>query len=80
MAVYKVIQDIEAEDKLLGPLTLKQFIFAVIAAGFVFAAYLLVKSVGVIYAAIPLSKAGFAFIVPAILGAIIFTFIIKEKV
>ncbi len=32
MATYKVIQDIEAEDKLLGPLTLKQFIFAGIAA------------------------------------------------
>lgn len=31
MATYKVIQDIEAEDKFLGPLTLKQFIFA--AAG-----------------------------------------------
>ena len=33
MAVYKVIQDIEAEDKLLGPLTLKGFIYA-ITAGF----------------------------------------------
>ena len=31
MAVYKVIQDVEAEDKLLGPLTLKQFIYAAIA-------------------------------------------------
>jgi len=31
MAVYKVIQDIEAEDKLLGPLSLKQFIYAAIA-------------------------------------------------
>jgi hypothetical protein len=30
MAQYKVIQDIEAEDKLLGPLTLKQFIYAAI--------------------------------------------------
>jgi hypothetical protein len=30
MATYKVLQDIEAEDKLLGPLTLKQFIFATI--------------------------------------------------
>ena len=30
MATYKVLQDIEAEDKLLGPLTLKQFIFAAI--------------------------------------------------
>lgn len=27
MATYKVIQDIEAEDKFLGPLTLKQFVF-----------------------------------------------------
>lgn len=31
MAVYKVIQDIEAEDKLLGPLSLKGFIYAAIA-------------------------------------------------
>lgn len=31
MATYKVIQDIEAEDKLFGPLTLKQFIFACLA-------------------------------------------------
>lgn len=30
MASYKVIQDIEAEDKLLGPLSLRQFIYAVI--------------------------------------------------
>ncbi len=30
MATYKVLQDIEAEDKLLGPLTFKQFIFAII--------------------------------------------------
>ena len=37
MATYKVMQDIEAEDKLLGPLTLKQFIFVIIflAIGFV---------------------------------------------
>mgnify|MGYP000185604955 CR=1 FL=1 len=32
MATYKVIQDIEAEDKLLGPLTLRQFIYASIVA------------------------------------------------
>lgn len=31
MAVYKVIQDVESEDKLLGPLTLKGFIYALIA-------------------------------------------------
>ncbi len=37
MAQYKVLQDIEAEDKLLGPLTLRQFIYAiiVIVLGFV---------------------------------------------
>ncbi len=28
MATYKVIQDIEADDKFVGPLTLKQFVFA----------------------------------------------------
>ncbi len=32
MASYKVIQDIEAEDKLVGPLTLRQFIYGCIAA------------------------------------------------
>jgi hypothetical protein len=31
MSTYKLIQDIEAEDKILGPLTLRQFIFALIA-------------------------------------------------
>lgn len=36
MATYKVIQDIEAEDKLIGPLSLRQFIYAAIciASGF----------------------------------------------
>ena len=32
MATYKVLQDIEAEDKLVGPLSLRQFIYACIAA------------------------------------------------
>src|SRR5579872_7330594 len=32
MASYKLIQDIEAEDHIIGPLTLRQFIFALIAA------------------------------------------------
>jgi hypothetical protein len=32
MAVYKVIQDVEAEDKLLGPLSFKGFVYALIAA------------------------------------------------
>jgi hypothetical protein len=33
MATYKVLQDIEAEDKLIGPLTLRQCIYAGIAMG-----------------------------------------------
>lgn len=33
MATYKVLQDIEAEDRLVGPLTLKQLIYAGVAAG-----------------------------------------------
>lgn len=39
MASYKVIQDIEAEDKLLGPLTLRQFIYAFIAGCLIFLCY-----------------------------------------
>lgn len=34
MATYKVIQDIEAEDKFIGPFTLKQFVFAAIGVIF----------------------------------------------
>ena len=32
MATYKVIQDIEAEDHILGPLSLRQFIYGLVAA------------------------------------------------
>jgi hypothetical protein len=39
MATYKVIQDVEAEDKLLGPLTLRQFIYAGIAAIMLYLSY-----------------------------------------
>lgn len=42
MATYKLIQDIEAEDHILGPLTFRQFIFGLIAA---FLAYLCFISV-----------------------------------
>lgn len=44
MATYKVIQDIEAEDKLVGPLTLKQFIFAGIAALIGFLGFTIAKA------------------------------------
>lgn len=41
MATYKVIQDVEAEDKLLGPLTLRQFIYGGIAAVSAYLGFLL---------------------------------------
>lgn len=43
MAQYKVLQDIEAEDKLLGPLSLRQFIYAVIVVALGFVAFQLGK-------------------------------------
>lgn len=39
MATYKVLQDIEAEDKLVGPLSLRQFIYAGIAVVSAFIAF-----------------------------------------
>jgi hypothetical protein len=39
MATYKVIQDIEAEDKLVGPLSLRQFIYGAIAAFFAYLSF-----------------------------------------
>lgn len=43
MGTYKVIQDIEAEDKLLGPLSLRQFIYAVIVVICIFVSYKLAE-------------------------------------
>jgi hypothetical protein len=40
MAEYKLIQDIEAEDKILGPLTLRQFIFALVATFFAYLCFI----------------------------------------
>lgn len=34
MATYKVLQDVEAEDKLVGPLSLRQFVYAAITVFF----------------------------------------------
>lgn len=39
MATYKVLQDIEAEDKLLGPLTLRQFVYGAVAAVCLYLSY-----------------------------------------
>lgn len=46
MATYKVLQDIEAEDKILGPLTLKQFIFAIITIAIGFVGFQLITTTG----------------------------------
>ncbi|MEO8104913.1 MAG: PrgI family protein [Candidatus Saccharibacteria bacterium] len=40
MATYKVIQDIEAEDHILGPLTLRQFIFGLITVFLLYMSFL----------------------------------------
>src|ERR1039458_8866894 len=40
MATYKLIQNIEAEDKILGPLTLRQFIFALVATFFAYLCFI----------------------------------------
>ena len=53
MAVYKVPQDVEAEDKLLGPFSFKQFIFLVVMVAFIGMAYVLSK-IALPLAAIPL--------------------------
>jgi hypothetical protein len=42
MATYKVIQDIEAEDKLVGPLSFRQFVYALIAALFFYLSFVVV--------------------------------------
>ena len=43
MATYKVIQDIEAEDKILGPLTLRQFIFGLVTVFFLYLSFIVVS-------------------------------------
>jgi hypothetical protein len=41
VAAYKVPQDVEAEDKLIGPLSFRQFIYMMVAGGAAFVAFLL---------------------------------------
>jgi hypothetical protein len=65
MATYKVIQDVEAEDKLIGPLTLRQFIYAGIAAVFLYLSYFFVTHIAafmlVLFLPISLFSGFFAF-------------------
>lgn len=58
MAQYKVLQDIEAEDKLLGPLSLRQFIYAAITIALGFVAFRLFMT--------PAWFLGFIFVLPAL--------------
>jgi hypothetical protein len=44
MATYKVPQDVEAEDKLLGPFTLKQFIYLIIVFAGTYGTFMLARS------------------------------------
>lgn len=53
MAVYKVIQDVEAEDRLLGPLTLKGFIYAGVAVVLAYLNFRLLLAGGPIFIKIP---------------------------
>lgn len=43
MATYKVIQDIEAEDKILGPLSLRQFIYGLITVFFLYLCFIVLS-------------------------------------
>jgi hypothetical protein len=54
MSVYKVPQDVEADDKLLGPFTFRQFIYLIIVAAAIAIAYVLGSTVFVGLAIIPL--------------------------
>lgn len=64
MATYKVIQDIEAEDKLVGPLTFRQFVYAGIAALFFYLSFLVISKgaapVAAVFAPVGIISAFFA--------------------
>jgi hypothetical protein len=49
MGTYKVPQNVEAEDKILGPLSLKQFIYALIGLGYGFLTFAILKSVLILW-------------------------------
>ncbi|MCL2001981.1 PrgI family protein [Candidatus Saccharibacteria bacterium] len=59
MGSYKVPQDVEAEDKLLGPFSFRQFIYLLIAAGLLAAAFGLYRIGGIValFAIVPIPPA-----------------------
>ncbi|MEO7617555.1 MAG: PrgI family protein, partial [Candidatus Saccharibacteria bacterium] len=50
MSQYKVPQDVEAEDHILGPLTMKQFIYAIVAVAWGGIWFMILKKVIFLYA------------------------------
>ena len=65
MAVYKVPQDVEAEDKLIGPFSFRQFIYLIVAALAIFMAWLLGQIfIGLIIIPLPIIVAFLALALP----------------
>lgn len=65
MAVYKVPQDVEAEDKLIGPFSFRQFIYLIIAALGIFLAWALSQVfIGLIILPLPIVFAFLALALP----------------
>lgn len=62
MATYKVPQNVEAEDKLIGPLSLKQFIFVILGLGFGYLTFFFATSVHIL-ACIPFVLPTAAFLI-----------------
>jgi uncharacterized membrane protein len=57
MGQYKVPQDVEAEDKILGPLTFKQFIYALIGFGWAAISFAILRGLPVVMVAVGLPPA-----------------------
>jgi hypothetical protein len=65
MAVYKVPQDVEAEDKLIGPFSFRQFIYLIIAALGILMAWLLSRIfIGLFVLPLPIVVAFLALALP----------------
>lgn len=65
MAVYKVPQDVEAEDKLIGPFSFRQFIYLIVAALGIFLAWALAQVfIGLLILPLPIVIAFLALALP----------------
>lgn len=65
MAVYKVPQDVEAEDKLIGPFSFRQFIYLIVAALGIFLAWALSQVfIGLLILPLPIVVAMLALALP----------------